>query len=177
MCHGVPHCLYTFAQTALLANIHWNELLVQFKPLLLLYHQYWNLPETLFLLYSGYSDDALSNGDPSALNLQDQPLHMFQQQHLDLLHTCSRCAVWSSCGSPNNWCVDFLGLCCLFLDPSLSSSWEDLSDFNGRRYTYSCCELMYEGKFLSIWGLYFPEEEKWREGFVKIGLGLERGLQ
>jgi hypothetical protein len=36
---------------------------------------------------------------------------------------------------------------------------------------------MYEGKFLSIWGLYFPEEEKWREGFVKIGLGLERGLQ
>ena len=42
-------------------------------------------------------------------------------QKLDLgsLHICCKCAAWSSCGSPNKWSCECLGLYSLTLDPLL----------------------------------------------------------
>ena len=65
---------HPFVHTRLLANVRCNESLVW----LLLCYQYWILTGTPL----GYPAIALSHGDPQALNLQDQPLYILQQQFI-----------------------------------------------------------------------------------------------
>lgn len=67
---SVCHTIYPFAQTALLANIHCNQLLVWFEaPCLLLYPQHRILTETPL----GYPFVTLYHGDPATLDLQERP--------------------------------------------------------------------------------------------------------
>jgi hypothetical protein len=49
-------------------------------------------------------------------NLRYQP-GSIQEVGLESLHFCSKCAAWSSCGSPNKWSRGCLGLCSPPLEP------------------------------------------------------------
>ena len=67
VCRGVSHTQYTLVQTALLANVHYNESLVWFEASCFCYT---NTRMSLRLL---------SHGDLAALVLQDQTLHTLQE--------------------------------------------------------------------------------------------------
>jgi hypothetical protein len=71
------------------------------------------------------------------LNYQQKSL---QGLYLGPLHIYSRCAAWSSCGSPNNWSRGCVGVCYLPLDPLpqialyvSSSAREDVTSPSGTR--------------------------------------------
>jgi hypothetical protein len=71
----VCHTVCPFAQTALLANVHCNELWGLVKGFwLLLQYKYWILIRTL-----QYPVVALCLGDPVALDLYDRSLHALEQ--------------------------------------------------------------------------------------------------
>ena len=95
---------------------------------------------------------------------------------LDLgpLHICSRCAAWSSCGSPNNWSGDYSCLCCLPVDPVPQTGPPCLASVAENVYSYS--DLRYHGGLVlgSTVPILRGERERW-EGLCKVDWAGRRG--
>jgi hypothetical protein len=92
------------------------------------------------------------------------------------LHTCSKCAAWSSCESPNKWSRGCLGLCSLPLEPlpwcglpGWASVRRIVPSPAGTRYPMVG---WYPRQASLLWG---ELEGRWEEIFRRVGLEGEKG--